>query len=202
MKKLFIIALFAFMIMILIAAVPVEAQENISEATKEETIISSLLLITGIIFIVGLIFEMFDNFLGNNSILTEEEVKELKKYLKENRQPKSKSILFNEERQKALKNPTKEVIINIDGEIYSTKDKDIKIIDNQIFSNNEKLNEKDVDMQGRTIEIVGNINNLTTDLSVKCRDINGNVFAGGKVDCRNVEGNITKTKETISNKDG
>jgi len=201
MKKLLIIALFAFMIMILIAAVPVEAQDNTGEATKEETIISSLLLITGIIFIIGLIFEMFDNFLGDNSILTEEEVKELKKYLKENRQPKSKSILFNKEKQKALKNSTKEVIINIDGEIYSTKDKDIKIIDNQIFSNNEKLNEENINMQGKTIEIVGNINNLTTDLSVKCRDIKGNVFAGGKVNCRNVEGNITETKETFSNKE-
>ena len=56
-----------------------------------------------------------------------------------------------------------------------------------------RVDGKDINVElgtNATLKVEGDLMNLTTDRSVECGNVHGNVDAGGSVHCGNVEGNI------------
>lgn len=67
----------------------------------------------------------------------------------------------------------------------------ISIIDGQVYVDGKPYESEDLkDKSVVTLIIDGNVNNVTSDVSVTCRNVEGNVKAGTSVTCDNVKGNV------------
>lgn len=77
--------------------------------------------------------------------------------------------------------------VTMNGKTYSS-DGNINVINNTVSIDGVKV---DVIPGTLHIELTGTLNNLTTDLSVNCDDVHGDVEAGGSVNCDNVGGSVS-----------
>lgn len=77
--------------------------------------------------------------------------------------------------------------ITINGVTIQTNSKDISIVNGQVKIDGQTVTEID-----KKVKIVweGDLASLTTDMSVECNNIKGDVNAGGSINCDNVGGTV------------
>ena len=78
--------------------------------------------------------------------------------------------------------------IVINGVVFEVEGNNISIQNGKV-----KVDGKDINVElgtNATLKVEGYLMNLTTDRSVECGNVQGDVDAGGSVHCGNVEGNI------------
>lgn len=77
--------------------------------------------------------------------------------------------------------------VTINGKTYSSNG-NISIINGNVVIDGAKVDTAENVLQ---IEVIGTLNNLTTDLNVCCDNVAGDVKAGGSVNCDNVGGSVS-----------
>lgn len=77
--------------------------------------------------------------------------------------------------------------VTINGKTYSS-DGNISVVNGNVVIDGSTV---DTAKNVLRIEVTGTLNNLTTDLSVNCDDVQGSVEAGGSVNCDNVGGDVS-----------
>lgn len=77
--------------------------------------------------------------------------------------------------------------VKINGKTYSSSG-NISVVNGVVYIDDSKV--ADTPKNVLRIEVTGTLNNLKTDLSVNCEDVQGSVEAGGSVNCDRVGGNV------------
>ena len=68
----------------------------------------------------------------------------------------------------------------------------VSIIDGEVSIDGKSVNKEELDAINKASNIIieGDVNNITTDKSVKCRNVKGDITCEGSVHCDDVKGDV------------